>query len=341
MKPVTIEVPAPSGSYEVRIGTGILSAEAAELFAGRRVCVVTDTGVPREYSAAVAACCREAHRFTFPAGEGSKNADTYLSLLQFLLSHGFDRSDCICAVGGGVCGDLAGFAAATYMRGIDFYNFPTTLLAAVDSSVGGKTAIDFGGVKNSVGAFWQPRRVVLDTSVLGTLDPRQLAAGMAELIKAAALYAPGFFAQLETADLTRVPPASVIARAVGLKRDVVLADERDHGPRRALNFGHTLGHGIEAAAGGALLHGECVALGMCAMCADDVLPRLARVLTAAGLPTAPVSLPADRVLAAASLDKKSENGRICAVFLDGIGAYHYETLDPAALRSRAERILAP
>lgn len=336
-----IDVPVPSGRYEVHTGSGILAADAAELFAVRRVCVVTDSGVPDAYVRAVADACREAAVFTFPAGEGSKCAETYLSLLRFLLDRGFDRSDCVCAVGGGVVGDLAGFAAATYMRGIDFYNFPTTLLSQVDSSVGGKTAIDFGGVKNSVGAFWQPRRVVVDRAVLATLDARQLAAGMAELIKIAALFDPALFEELERLDPRAVPPEAVIARAVELKRDVVVRDERDRGLRRALNFGHTLGHGIEAAAGGALLHGECVALGMCAMCEGETAERLRAVLARAGLPTGPVRLPAEAVMSAVSLDKKSAGGKITAVLLDEIGSFRFEVMDAAVLRARAERILRP
>lgn len=336
-----ISVGTPSGTYEVCVGAGILAREAAALFSDRRVCVVTDSGVPEEYPRAVAGACRRAEVFAFPAGEASKTAGTYLSLLEFLLSRGFDRSDCIAAVGGGVAGDLAGFAAATYMRGIDFYNFPTTLLSQVDSSVGGKTAIDFGGVKNSVGAFWQPRRVIADPETLRSLDPRQLACGYAELIKIAALFAPDLFAQLEVSDLSCVPAASVIARAVELKRNVVAADERDRGLRRALNFGHTLGHGIEAAASGSLLHGECVALGMTAMCEGETAERLRAVLSRAGLPTEPVRLSADAVMNAVSLDKKSVGGKITAVILDAVGSFRFEETDAAALRARAERILLP
>ena len=170
-------------SYDITVSRGAIK-HASELFAlDRRVLVVTDDGVPAQYSKAIADAAGEPHILTIRHGEASKCPERYLEILKFMLACGFDRHDCVVAVGGGVVGDLAGFAAATYMRGIDLYNIPTTLLSQVDSSVGGKPAIDFLGYKNVVGAFWQPKGVIVDPDVLASLDARQFACGMSEIIK--------------------------------------------------------------------------------------------------------------------------------------------------------------
>ncbi len=257
-------------SYMITLARGAL-ARAGELFSlGRRVLIVTDDGVPAAYAKTLAAQCASPTVVTVPAGEGSKSLAQYEALLTKMLEAGFTRRDCVLAVGGGVAGDLAGFTAATYMRGVDFYNVPTTVLSQVDSSIGGKTAVNLGGIKNVVGSFWQPRGVLIDPDVLATLPPRQTAAGLAEALKMGMTSDAALFSLFEDGDpLSHLE--EIIERSLRVKAAVVEQDEKESGLRRILNFGHTIGHGVEAADGlGGLLHGECVALGMIPMCAPAV-----------------------------------------------------------------------
>ena len=303
--------------YDMIIESGILLRAGEVLNLDRRVLVVTDTGVPAEYARTVAEQCAAPVVVTVPMGEGSKSLAMFERLLSRMLAERFTRTDCVVAVGGGVVGALSGFAAACFMRGIDFYNLPTTLLAQVDSSIGGKTAVDLGGVKNCVGAFWQPRGVLVDPAVLATLPPRQLANGMAEAVKMALTSDAGLFELFE--DGGEADREAVIRRSLEIKKRVVEADERESGLRRILNFGHTLGHGMEAAAGlHGLLHGECVALGMLPMCAPEVRERLLPVLARIGLPTTlPVS--PDRVLSAVCHDKKCDGATVSYVYVPRVG----------------------
>lgn len=305
--------------YDIFVESGILVRAGELLRLDRRVLIVTDTGVPAEYARTVAAQCAAPVVVTLPMGEGSKSLANFERLISRLLADGFTRTDCVAAVGGGVVGDLSGFAAACYMRGIDFYNIPTTLLSQVDSSIGGKTAIDLAGVKNCVGAFWQPKGVLIDPAALSTLPPRQLANGMAEVVKMSLTSDAGLFGLFEAGGET--DRETVILRSLKIKKRVVEADEREGGLRRVLNFGHTLGHGIESAAGlHGLLHGECVALGMLPMCAPEVRARLLPVLTRLGLPT---TLPTDpeRVLAAVCHDKKCDGQQVAYVYVPRVGEY--------------------
>ena len=327
--PMTLTVHTASGTYDVVAEPGAAGSPEKHLALDRRVLIVTDRGVPKAYAVRIAAACRESIVVTVSAGEKSKSIRRWKELHETMLHAGFTRSDCVVAVGGGVVGDLAGFAAATYMRGIDFYNIPTTLLAAVDASVGGKTSIDLGGVKNPVGAFWPPKKVIVDAELLNTLPPREIAAGMAESIKMAATLDTDFFAALEGGT---VPLADVIGRSVLLKRRVVEEDERESGLRRVLNFGHTLGHGIEARGG--RLHGECVALGMIPMCEGEVRERLVRVLEKYGLPTS-CRVKADAVMHAVLHDKKmNEDGTVTVVTVPEIGKFAFVDMTPDELRVR-------
>ena len=200
-----------------------------------------------------------------------------------MLDAGFTRRDCVIAVGGGVVGDLSGFAASIYMRGIDFYNIPTTLLSQVDSSVGGKTAIDFEGVKNIVGAFYPPKAVLIDENVLSTLPLRQLNNGLAEALKMSMTSDRELFDIFENGNPYE-NIGTVIEKSLLIKTDVVNKDEKEQGLRRVLNFGHTIGHGIEAEQAGRLYHGECVAIGMIPMCSTETAERLKRILAKLGLP---------------------------------------------------------
>ena len=326
---MTVTVHTASDTYDVIVESGAAKTPERYLSLDRRVLIVTDRGVPKEYAARVAAACRAPVIVTVPVGEKSKSIRRWKVLHETMIKCGFTRNDCVVAVGGGVVGDLAGFAAATYMRGIDFYNIPTTLLSLVDSSVGGKTAVDLGGVKNPVGAFWPPKCVIADTELLSTLSPREYAAGMAESIKMAAALDADFFTVLENGTPT---PDEIVTRSILLKQRIVEADEREDGLRRVLNFGHTLGHGIESCGG--RLHGECVALGMIPMCEGDVRERLVRTLSKYGLPTS-CRISEKKVMRAVLHDKKTnEDGTLTVVTVPEIGKYEFSDMTPDELRAR-------
>ena len=316
----TIHINYADGGYDISVGRGLLSSLSGLINLDRRVIIVTDDGVPVEYAETVKRQARDAKIVTVGAGEGSKSPETYSALCQEMLDYGLTRSDAVVAVGGGVVGDLTGFAAATYMRGIDFYNVPTTLLSQVDSSIGGKTAINLGGVKNIVGAFYRPKAVVIDPSVLSTLAPRQIANGLAESIKMALTSDRELFELFERENPLDMLE-TVIIRSLMIKKSVVEADERESSLRKILNFGHTLGHGIEAEEEmRGLLHGECVALGMIPMCSPSVRKRLIPVLLGAGLPVE-YGYNLDRTLAFTLHDKKCSAGAVDAVFVEEVGSF--------------------
>lgn len=323
MKTVTVNA---SKKYDILIGSGLLPTigeEAKKLGKAARICIVSETNVWPLYGETVEKSLEIAGfqvvSHVFPAGEESKNGQNYLKLLNFLAESKLTRSDMIVALGGGVVGDLAGFAAASFMRGIDFYNVPTTVLSQVDSSVGGKVAIDLEGIKNCVGAFHQPKAVLIDPDVLHTLPPRQIANGLAEAVKMAICFDEAMLARLETDPLSQMD--QIIADSLRIKAMVVKADEREAGLRRVLNFGHTIGHGIESAAGlDALYHGECVALGMLPMCSDALRPRVKAILEKLGLPTA-CQVDGDKVWQAMSHDKKLSGDRITVVCADKAGSF--------------------
>ena len=344
---MNIEIKTDHKGSSVTVERGVL-ARAGELarLRGRRVCIVTDSGVPKEYVNTVRKQCENATVFCFPEGEANKSFDTYHALLTHLLEQGLDRTDAIFSVGGGVVTDLGGFAAATYMRGIECYSAPTTLLSQVDASVGGKTGVDLDGYKNMVGAFWQPGVVLIDPLTLATLPRRRVSDGLSEVIKMALTCDAALFEQLEREELLcfdsqgryAVPEEldGIIARAVRIKADVVEQDEREAGLRRVLNFGHTLGHAIETCSGlGERYHGECVALGMLPMCSEEVRARLARVLSKNGLPTDLSDLPPHADLEAVLChDKKSEGGSVHAVFVDQVGHFTLKRSTPTELLAR-------
>ncbi len=333
-----IPVKTATGDYTITLERGAL-ARAGKLFnLNRRVLVVTDSGVPAAYAATVAAQCAQPHLVTVPEGETSKSTTQFLALLHALTHHGFTRTDCVVAVGGGVVGDLAGFAAACYMRGIDFYNIPTTLLAQVDSSIGGKTAIDFEGYKNIVGAFWPPRGVLIDPDTLATLPARQLANGLAEAVKMALTHDPELFAIFEAGNALSAID-TVIERALRVKKSVVEQDEHEGGLRRVLNFGHTLAHAIESAEDMRhYYHGECVAIGMLPMCGDEVRARLSAVLTALGLPTVASGDPA-RILEALTHDKKADGDAIDIVTVPAVGSFAIKRLPLETLTRQLQEVL--
>ena len=395
-------------AYDIVIERGCLAKAGALCNFDRKVLVVTDSGVPLEYARTVADQCAEAHLVVVAQGEQSKSLEVFGDLLQTMVEAQFTRGDCVVAVGGGIVGDLAGFVAASYMRGVDFYNIPTTVLAQVDSSIGGKTAINLGGYKNMVGAFYQPKKVLIDLDVLRTLPRRQIANGLAEAAKMAltsdaqlfglfeeAAAAGGFAAgagagddaascgaaagtdagadaaaasapvggAFDTADRTDAVYAAlephletIIERSLRVKKYVVEQDECEAGLRKILNFGHTIGHGVEsyeqalygepntdasastsdtafASTDGreqGLYHGECVALGMIPLCAAPVRARLIPVLRALGLPTTRV-FDASAVTQAIKHDKKSSQSGVTIITVPEIGTYTIEQTTAEAL----------
>ena len=305
-------------SYDIHIGRGLIQRVGEIFNLNRRVIILTDSGVPKEYAEIVKAACREATILTMPEGEGSKSIDGFSKVLSAMIDLGMTRTDCLVAVGGGVMGDLGGFSAASYMRGIDFYNIPTTLLSQVDSSIGGKCAINLGGVKNIVGAFYQPKGVVVDPDLLSTLPERHIANGMAEVIKMAVSFDAELFRKIEKgADILEI-----IEGSLKIKKMVVENDERESGVRRVLNLGHTLGHAIEAT-DGSLYHGECVAIGMMAVCSDEVKARLVPLLKKCGLPTE-YKGDMKSVVSKIALDKKSDGDEIYIIYVDEVGSYRIE-----------------
>ena len=321
-----IHLSLPGGGYDITIGKGLLCFVDEYMRLDRKAFIVTDDGVPSEYANAVAKKCKSAMVYTVKSGEGSKSLGVMEALLVAMMEFGMTRADCVVAVGGGVVGDLAGFAAATYMRGVDFYNIPTTMLAQVDSSIGGKTAVNLGNVKNVVGAFYQPKAVLIDTDVLKTLPKRHLAAGLAEAVKMSLTSDKELFSFFENEEIGEENIEYVIAAALEIKRGVVEVDEKEAGLRRILNFGHTLGHGIEAEEGLAgLYHGECVALGMLPFASDVVRARLVPVLKKLGLPTE-YQGDLDSAIEFVAHDKKCDGGTVSAIFVDEIGSFRIEKL---------------
>lgn len=306
-----------SGAFPpwLTFGAGAL-AKVGEVFdLDRKVLVVTDSGIPKEYSEVVLKAAKEATLFVVNEGEQSKSLPNWERLLCTMEEKGFDRGSAVVAVGGGMVSDLVGFAAASFLRGIDFYSVPTSLLAQVDAAVGGKTGVDFGGYKNAVGAFYPAKGVLVDPALLETLPERHRKNGLAEAIKTAALFDPELFEKLENGAATE---EELVRRCLLTKIAVVEEDEKEGGSRRLLNFGHTFGHAIESAGNFSLLHGECVALGMLPFCGEEAKRRMTGVLKKAGLKT---EFHGDfAVLYDALLhDKKWKNGVLTAVFLPEIG----------------------
>ena len=324
-------------SYDIILKNGALENLYQFARLDRKVAVVTDSGVPAQYAQRVADQCREAKIITVPQGEGSKSFKILETVLRQMLEFNMGRGDLVVAVGGGVVGDLAGFAASIYMRGIDFINCPTTTLSMIDSSIGGKTAVDLGDTKNIVGAFWQPKLVIVDPATLSTLPRRHYINGLAEAVKAGLLADPELFAIFEKGDIdTQI--SEIIYRSLRFKKNVVEQDETERGMRKALNFGHTIGHGIEAVKGikgrrtVGLFHGECVALGMLPMIESKALQKRVRaVYRRIGLPTR-TTYNKEKVLAEMLHDKKAQGGQITVIKVPGPGCWRAETIPVEGLR---------
>ncbi len=327
--------------YDVLVGAGLLDNLAellAERLAVRAFVIIADRTTAGLYGDGVAATLRKAAEsvdlLTFPAGEVHKNRDTWTELSDRMLAQRHGRDSAVAALGGGVTGDLAGFVAATYMRGLPLVQLPTTLLAMIDSSVGGKTGVDTRAGKNLIGAFHQPRLVVADTDTLQTLPRAEIVSGMAEAVKHGAIADQLYFDWIDASvdeilSLDSAVMVQLIRRSVEIKAGVVGADEREAGVRKILNFGHTIGHAIEARSDYSLLHGESIAIGMVveALLGERLgvtragsAERLSRVLARFGLPIAvPADYDARSILDLTRLDKKSRGGRVEYSLIDGIG----------------------
>lgn len=338
---MTISINLPDSvdnKYDIKIERGILNRVKDELNLNRKVLIVTDDGVPSEYSKTIAEQCKDSALVVIKQGEESKNFDNFLLLQKTMLENGFSRKDCAIAIGGGVIGDLTGFAASCYMRGIDFYNIPTTVLSQVDSSVGGKTAVDFMGVKNIVGTFYQPKKVLIDPEVLDTLSDRQKSNGLVEAIKMAATFDATYFEQFEKAGgIGELNIDEIIGKAITLKADVVEKDEKEAGLRKVLNFGHTLGHGIEVSTD--LLHGESVGIGMLAMCDDEVKVRIEQVLKKFNLPEK-AEFDVENAIEAVMHDKKSKGDSISTIYVSKIGSYEMRDMKVDELKARIKTVLS-
>ncbi len=321
-----IRVKTRTGEYPIYLERGGL-ARAGEQFSLNRKCfILTDENIPSEYVETLKRACREPHVFVIEPGERSKTLAVFEACIMEMLNASFSRTDCVIALGGGVVGDLAGFVASAYLRGVDFYNIPTTLLSQVDSSIGGKVAVNVKGLKNMVGAFYPPKAVLIDPNTLSSLPRRHLAAGLAESVKMAMTFDQDAFRLIEENDPMEHLD-KIIEQSLRIKKQVVEEDELESDLRKVLNFGHTLAHAIESEShktDDPLFHGESVALGMIPMCSPEARARLVPVLEKIGLPTR-FSLDPDALLAAMRHDKKVSQDSIVLIRVDEVGSYRMET----------------
>ncbi len=359
----TLTVSLADRSYSIHIGSGLLArAESyAPFIAGKTVAIVTNETIAPLYlpqvKAAVLSLGKSIIEIILPDGEEHKTFTSLDKIHTAMLAAACDRKTTIIALGGGVIGDVAGFAAATYQRGVPFIQVPTTLLSQVDSSVGGKTAINHPLGKNMIGAFYQPLAVISDTDTLKTLPPREYASGLAEVVKHALIFDVDHFAELEAnVDALNARDASVLTRVIAhsckIKADVVKQDERETKDIRALlNLGHTFGHAIETEMGyGAWFHGEAVAAGTVLAAqfsrdewggADIDLPSIERLLTSLNLPTKAPKVAAQKLLAHMQRDKKNEDGVVTLILLKRIGEAYVDRRVPGAkLLAFLERAVA-
>lgn len=332
-----IEVQTKDRVYPIYMERGILSSASSLIHAQGQVFLVSDDGVPQKWREMLQKQYPQASMFVFPNGEASKNFDTLQQILKAMQEAHVSRKDTVIALGGGVVGDMAGFASAIYMRGVHYINIPTTSLSQIDSSIGGKTAVDFNGVKNSVGAFWQPDMVLVDLDTLATLSPRHYHNGLAEAVKEGLIKDEALFEIFEKEDWND-HIEEIIERCLKIKRDVVEHDEKETGERKLLNFGHTFGHAYEAYFGlNGYLHGECVGLGMMTVLNDPLIKeRLKNVLERLELP---VSCSADpqKVYEYMLQDKKADHDHITMVQVDTIGQGHLEDWTLDQVKERLER----
>ena len=312
-------------SYDVIIQRNILNNVSEYLSLQRKVLILTGDGVLSEYVLKISSQCLNPIIVTVKQGEQSKNIDNYQLVMKTLIEHGFTRTDCLVSIGGGVVGDLGGFISSTYMRGIDFYNIPTTLLSQVDSSIGGKTAIDYNGIKNIIGSFYTPKCVLIDPNTLKTLDKRQLHAGLVEAIKMACTCSSSLFEIISKSKNLENDIDEIIFQSLQIKQKIVEEDLEEKGLRRVLNFGHTLGHIIESASNYNLLHGECVGIGMLSFSSDKARKQIKKLLKKYNLPTS-YDLSLKDIEDYLIHDKKKTGDYIWIVSVENIGSYELKKI---------------
>lgn len=314
-----IDVSSSQGTYEIIFERGSLSKVKDYCDLNRKVVIITDEGVPKKYIETLSSQCESSIVLTVKQGEGSKSFDTYKYCLEVMLEEGISRSDLVIALGGGVVGDLAGFVASTYMRGIDFINIPTTTLSQIDSSIGGKVAINLGEYKNSVGVFWQPRKVIVDLDVLDTLSERHYNEGLVEAIKHGLICDVKLFEIFEKENI-KDSIDEIIYRSLLVKKEVVQEDEKETGLRKILNFGHTIGHAYESYYGlKDYYHGECVGMGMMKIIKNtEIKERLKHVLLNLNLPIENNAVSSE-VYRFALKDKKASKNSVTIVQVNKIG----------------------
>lgn len=323
-------------SYDVVVERQSLERCDSFLNLYRKVMIVTDDGVPAAYAEAVKNCAKQGYIRVVPQGEESKSLKTTEAILREMLDYGFTRKDAVVSVGGGVVGDLGGFIASLYMRGIDFYNIPTTLLSQVDSSIGGKTAVNLAGIKNIVGAFYQPKKVLIDPDTLRTLDQRQLLSGFAEAVKMGATSSKTLY-DLCDDEAWQEHTDEIIRQALLVKKSVVEQDEKESHLRKILNYGHTIGHGFESAMHGRLYHGECVALGMLYMSSPKMEKRLKELYRKVGFLVPDLhDLDMDQVKEAIRHDKKAGQDGCAVVWTDEPGSGRIEEWTMQQVLTRLE-----
>lgn len=314
-------------SYDIVLKRGAIHKLKDHVDLNRKVMIITDDGVPKRYAKAIEAQCKEAYIHVIPQGEDSKSLSVFKELCEDLLSKHFSRKDVVIALGGGVVGDLSGYVAASYMRGIDFIQVPTTTLSQIDSSIGGKVAIDLDNVKNILGAFYQPKLVCIDPDTLSTLSHRHYINGLMEALKAGLIYDSELFALFEQGNVEK-DIETIIERALRVKKDVVEKDEKELGLRKILNFGHTIGHAIESSYHlSELYHGECVALGMLFFIKDAQLKQ--RVLNIYDKLGVVKSVPYDvaQILSIMKNDKKANADHVDVITVSTCGKADIETMD--------------
>ena len=322
---MNIHLDLKDNSYDIIVERGILEKAGEHINLNRRVLVVTDSGVPAIYAQTLAKHCKSPIICTVESGEASKSIETFTKLLRIMLDNDFSRKDCVVAVGGGVVGDLSGYVASAYMRGVDFYNIPTTLLSQIDSSIGGKTAINFGGIKNIVGAFYQPKKVLIDPELRKTLPDRQISNGLAEAVKMALTSDKELFEIFEN-KVIKDNIDEIIIRSLNIKKSVVEQDEKESGIRKILNFGHTIGHGIESSVNmEEFFHGECVAFGLIPMCDEKIRPRVVNVLKKCNLYNL-IDFDWDKISEVMFHDKKADGDTVAVTTVNEIGKYEIKTL---------------
>ena len=334
-----LTVKTSQSSYPIYMERGSLHHIDHYIDLKRKVLILTDSNVPKAYASAIQAQCMHAQIYTIAAGETSKSFEVYQQIIEYMLSLQFDRSDLLIALGGGVVGDLGGFVAATYMRGIAFVNIPTTTLAQIDSSIGGKVAVNVGHTKNIVGAFYPPTCVIIDLDTLDTLPQREYHSGLAEAIKAGLIRDPQLFTIFESA-AWREQIEEIVYRSLLVKKQIVEEDEFEQGDRKLLNFGHTIGHALESSQQlGHLLHGEAIALGMLPMIREQSLKeRVKAIYQTLNLPQqCSCNLPVvyDYILQ----DKKRKQNEISLIFVTTLGAGYIEQIPAEQIKHYLEELL--